>query len=60
MPHNRVQLPDDFLVLPDPNTYLFTDKYDEEDQDAMLAQLLQDELFLEQLRDHPDFEAYIE
>jgi hypothetical protein len=55
----RVKLPNDFLVLPSPAAFVEED-ISIEDQDAMLAQILQDAMFLEQLRGHPDFADYLE
>ncbi len=50
----RTTLPDDFLVLPAES---FADP---EYQDAMLTQMLQDEMFIEELRNHPEFNEYLQ
>ena len=53
----RTKIPDNFLVMPidaiGPST-------DQELQDAMITQMLQDELFIAELRQHPEFNDYIE
>ena len=53
----RNPLPDDFLILPNGHEKLTSQQ---EYQDAMLAQMLQNELFMEQLKSHPDYMAYVE
>jgi hypothetical protein len=58
----RHELPADFLALPtavsseDGRTY----RTEEEYNDALVSQMLQDELFLEELRSHPEFNDYLE
>lgn len=57
----RHPLPDDFLRVPGADRPPITStSNDQLTNDLLLAQMMEDELFLEELRQNPDFAAYLE
>lgn len=56
----RVKLPDDFLRLPSDPAASGADLSEQEQRDAVLAQMLQDEIFRQELLENEEFSSHFE